>query len=49
MELARTGDGLAPDAYTIEPQLAEISFGDWEGYTIANCTRATPGHLAARA
>src|SRR5262249_49329547 len=35
MELARVALGLAAGGYAIEPRLIEISFGDWEGFTIA--------------
>ena len=42
MELARAAMGLAPEAYTVEPQLAEISFGAWEGYTIAEMRARDP-------
>jgi probable phosphoglycerate mutase len=33
MELVRTTLGLPAPGYEIEPRLAEISFGDWEGLT----------------
>ena len=50
MELARAALGLDPDGYRIEPRLIEISFGDWEGFTIAElrCARAAT-HRGARA
>jgi probable phosphoglycerate mutase len=35
MELMRPELGLAPDGYVVEPQLTEISFGRWEGFTLA--------------
>jgi broad specificity phosphatase PhoE len=37
--------GLSPNGYRLEPRLAEISFGDWEGFTIAQLLRATPNAL----
>jgi broad specificity phosphatase PhoE len=48
MELARAAIGLAPDGYEVEPKLAEISFGDWEGYTIAQLHARDPQRIAAR-
>jgi probable phosphoglycerate mutase len=42
MELARTAMGLPPDAYSVDPQLTEISFGAWEGYTIAEMRQRDP-------
>jgi probable phosphoglycerate mutase len=33
MELVRTALGLEPNAYQVEPRLAEIAFGGWEGLT----------------
>jgi probable phosphoglycerate mutase len=35
MELMRSTLGLSSDGYRLEPRLAEIAFGDWEGFTIA--------------
>jgi probable phosphoglycerate mutase len=48
MELARGAMGLASDDYRVEPQLAEISFGDWEGFTIAQLHSRDPQRIAAR-
>ncbi len=48
MELARPALGLAPDGYRIEPRLIEISFGDWEGFTIAQLRLRDPQRIAAR-
>jgi broad specificity phosphatase PhoE len=36
MELMRATLGLQPDGYRVEPRLAEISFGEWEGLTYAD-------------
>jgi phosphohistidine phosphatase SixA len=35
MELVRVPLGLPPEGYRLEERLAEIAFGDWEGFTIA--------------
>ncbi len=48
MELARPALGLAVDGYDIEPQLAELSFGAWEGFTIAQLHESDPRRIAAR-
>jgi broad specificity phosphatase PhoE len=48
MELARAAMGLAPDGYALEPQLAEISFGDWEGFTIRQLHERDPQGIAQR-
>jgi len=48
MELLRAPLGLPADGYRIEPQLAEIAFGDWEGFTIAQLHSRDPRRIAAR-
>ena len=48
MELARTALGLVPEGYEVSQQLAEISFGDWEGFTIAQLHKHDPQGIAAR-
>ncbi len=48
MELARPPIGLAPDGYRVESRLAEISFGAWEGFTIAQLHTQDPQRIAAR-
>lgn len=48
MELARTELGLPAPGYRIEPSLIEISFGDWEGSTIAQLHRRDPAGVAQR-
>lgn len=48
MELARAAMGLPADDYRVEPALSEISFGDWEGFTIAQLHGHDPQRIAAR-
>jgi broad specificity phosphatase PhoE len=48
MRLARSMLGLPPDRYRIDARLTEISFGGWEGYTIAELRNRDPGRVAAR-
>jgi probable phosphoglycerate mutase len=48
MELARAPLGLPANGYRIEPQLAEIAFGEWEGFTIAQLHSRDPQRIAAR-
>jgi probable phosphoglycerate mutase len=48
MELARPPLGLAADGYAIEPRLTEISFGQWEGFTIAQLHNRDPQRIAQR-
>ena len=48
MELARAAMGLAPEGYEVSQQLAEISFGDWEGFTIAQLHNRDPQGIAQR-
>ena len=48
MELARAPLGLPADGYRIEPRLAEIAFGEWEGFTIAQLHSRDPQRIAAR-
>lgn len=48
MELARPALGLPADGYRVEPRLAEIAFGDWEGFTIAQLHNRDPQGIAAR-
>jgi len=47
-ELTRVALGLSPNGYHLEPRLAEISFGDWEGFTIAELHTRDPERIAAR-
>jgi len=48
MELVRTALGLPPKSYRVEPQLTEICFGEWEGYTLAELRNRDPQRTAAR-
>lgn len=48
MELVRSALGLNPEDFRIEPQLTEISFGEWEGYTLAELRNRDPQRMAAR-
>jgi probable phosphoglycerate mutase len=48
MELARPMFGLSADGYAIEPRLIEISFGQWEGFTIAQLRNRDPQRIAQR-
>jgi len=48
MELMRSTLGLPLNGYRVESRLAEISFGDWEGFTIAQLHTRDPQRIAAR-
>ena len=48
MELVRAPLGLPADGYRVDPRLAEIAFGDWEGFTIAQLHVRDPQRIAAR-
>ncbi|MEA2977922.1 MAG: hypothetical protein QOF19_3442 [Alphaproteobacteria bacterium] len=48
MELVRIALGLHPAAYCTDPRLAEISFGQWEGLTLADLKSGAAEQLAAR-
>ena len=48
MEIVRATLGLAPQSYRVEPRLAEISFGSWEGFTLDELRAASPEAVAAR-
>ena len=41
-EIARRALGLDPLAYTLEDQLKEITFGEWEGFTWAELRSSLP-------
>ena len=48
MELARAALGLPADGYQVDERLAEIAFGDWEGFTIAQLHNRDPQGIAQR-
>jgi len=48
MELLRSELGLDPGAYGIDERLAEISYGAWEGFTLAEIQARDPGVLQRR-
>jgi len=48
MELARGSLDLPPEDYRIEQRLIEITFGDWEGSTIAQLRNRDPQRMAQR-
>ena len=48
MELVRPALGLPAGGYAIEPRLAEIAFGEWEGFTIAQLHERDPQRIAQR-
>lgn len=48
MELVRAPLGLPAEGYHVDPQLAEIAFGEWEGFTIAQLHTRDPQRIAAR-
>ncbi len=50
MELVRLEAGLARDGYRIDPKLAELTFGDWEGLTLKELKISDPdGHAGRKA
>jgi broad specificity phosphatase PhoE len=48
MELVRSAMGLPRDGYRVDPRLIEVHFGDWQGHTLAELDRRTPGATAQR-
>ncbi len=48
MELVRPALGLPANGYAHEPQLYEISFGEWEGSTIAQLHLSDPARISQR-
>lgn len=48
MELIRTAVDLEPDGYDVDNRLIEISFGDWEGLTLAEIAARDAPALAER-
>ncbi|HEX4408974.1 MAG TPA: histidine phosphatase family protein [Xanthobacteraceae bacterium] len=48
MEILRGTLGLDPNTYAIDDRLVEISYGDWEGFTLPEIDARTPGVMAQR-
>jgi len=48
MALVRPELGLPADGYEVDQRLAEISFGEWEGFTIAQLHERDPQRIAQR-
>jgi broad specificity phosphatase PhoE len=48
MEIARAELGFAAGGYRTEPALTEISFGDWEGFTIRELRARDPERVVQR-
>jgi broad specificity phosphatase PhoE len=48
MERIRKGMGLKPELYRLDPQLLEVHFGDWQGFTIKEISMMSPELLDAR-
>jgi broad specificity phosphatase PhoE len=48
MEIMRATLGLPSVGYDVDPRLAEISFGDWEGLTYAEVIERDPDVVARR-
>jgi len=48
MELLRSELGLDPKVYAIDDRLAEISYGEWEGFTLKEIQARDPGVLHRR-
>lgn len=48
MTILREVMGRAEDGVCIDPRLAEITFGDWEGYTLAQLRERDPQRMSVR-
>jgi probable phosphoglycerate mutase len=48
MDILRPRLDLPADGYAVDPRLAEISFGEWEGLTYAQVMRRDPDIVAKR-
>jgi probable phosphoglycerate mutase len=49
MERARVAMGLPAEGYRMDERLKELSFGDWEGSTLAELALISPERVAERA
>ncbi len=49
MERLRGAMGLKPADYRTDDRLIEVSFGDWEGFTLAELAESVPERVAERA
>ncbi|WP_457586516.1 histidine phosphatase family protein [Ensifer canadensis] len=48
MERLRQAMGLDPALYRTDDRLKEVSFGDWEGFTLPELKRSVPERIAER-
>jgi probable phosphoglycerate mutase len=48
MEILRAAMGLSAGGYRIDPGLKEITFGEWEGFTLAELSAKDAGAVVAR-
>ncbi len=48
MERVRTSMGLPAQGYRLDDRLKELSFGDWEGSTLAELARVSPERVQER-
>lgn len=48
MERLRRAMGLDPTIYRTDDRLKEVSFGDWEGFTLPELKRSVPERIAER-
>lgn len=48
MEILREALGLPREGYPTDPRLMELHFGDWQGFTLAEIAKETPGAIEER-
>ncbi|HZP20328.1 MAG TPA: histidine phosphatase family protein [Bauldia sp.] len=48
MEIVRTAMGLDPKAYRLDDRLRELTFGEWEGFTLAELSARYADAVSAR-
>ncbi|MBL8573590.1 MAG: histidine phosphatase family protein [Hyphomicrobiaceae bacterium] len=48
MEIVRAGLGLPPKGYRVDDRLKEITFGDWEGFTLPELMRTQAADVERR-